>query len=194
MACRLVVAKSLSKPMLGYCWLDPWEQTSVKSESKFIHFYSRKCIWKSRLENGGHFVTASMCLHIDACSKWPTFWGRRLWMLCLLYSIPISLQFVSDVRIDEQPCGIIRRKHDKICRDDCNFFRYLTNSNLCLLENRRRICVLISLDFNHLLLLSSYRLSKIQERGMYDQVIDYLRFGQDDQENGRIFLINDMWW
>ena len=27
-----------------------------------IHnFYSRKCIWKCRLENGGHFVPASMC-------------------------------------------------------------------------------------------------------------------------------------
>ena len=24
-------------------------------------FYSRKCIWKCRPENGGHFVSASMC-------------------------------------------------------------------------------------------------------------------------------------
>ena len=31
MACRLVGAKPLSKPMLEYCWFDPWEQTSVKS-------------------------------------------------------------------------------------------------------------------------------------------------------------------
>ena len=29
--------------------------------SKFINFHSRKCIWKYRLENGGHFVSASMC-------------------------------------------------------------------------------------------------------------------------------------
>ena len=28
---------------------------------KFIHFHSGKCIWKYRLENGGHFVSASMC-------------------------------------------------------------------------------------------------------------------------------------
>ena len=28
MACRLFGAKPLSKPMLGYCPLDPWEQTS----------------------------------------------------------------------------------------------------------------------------------------------------------------------
>ena len=29
MTCRLFGAKSLSAPMLGYCQLDPWEQTSV---------------------------------------------------------------------------------------------------------------------------------------------------------------------
>ena len=28
---------------------------------EFIHFHSRTCIWKCRLENGGHFVSASMC-------------------------------------------------------------------------------------------------------------------------------------
>ena len=37
------------------------EQTSVKSWPKFIHFHWRKCIWKCRLVNGGHFVSASMC-------------------------------------------------------------------------------------------------------------------------------------
>ena len=31
----------------------PLEQTSVKSQSKFIHFHSGKCISKCRLENGG---------------------------------------------------------------------------------------------------------------------------------------------
>ena len=30
MACRLAGAKPLSEPMLEYCSLDPWEQTSVK--------------------------------------------------------------------------------------------------------------------------------------------------------------------
>ena len=28
---------------------------------KFIHFHSRKCIWKCHLENDGHLVSASMC-------------------------------------------------------------------------------------------------------------------------------------
>ena len=38
MACRLFGAKPLSKPMLGYCQLDPLEQTSVKFESKYKTF------------------------------------------------------------------------------------------------------------------------------------------------------------
>ena len=33
MACRLSGAKPLPEPMLPYCQLDPWEQTSVKVES-----------------------------------------------------------------------------------------------------------------------------------------------------------------
>ena len=35
----------------------PWEQTSVKFQTKFKHLY----IWKCRLRNVVHFVTASMC-------------------------------------------------------------------------------------------------------------------------------------
>ena len=56
MAWRLFGAKPSSKPMLGYCQSDPLEQTSVKYWSKFKTFHSRKCIWKYRLWNGGHFV------------------------------------------------------------------------------------------------------------------------------------------
>ena len=55
MACRLIGAKPLSEPMLEYCYLDPYEQTSVKFESKYKTFHSWKCIWKCRLGNGGHF-------------------------------------------------------------------------------------------------------------------------------------------
>ena len=48
MACRLAGAKPLSEPMLEYCEFDPWEQTSMKLQSKFIHFHSRKSkiVWK----------------------------------------------------------------------------------------------------------------------------------------------------
>ena len=48
MACRLNGAKP-SEPMLGYCQLDSWEQISVKFESKFHHFHSRKCFRNCRL-------------------------------------------------------------------------------------------------------------------------------------------------
>ena len=61
MACRLVGAKPLSAPILEYCWLDPWQHTSVKSPSICIHFHKRKYISKRGLDNGGHFVLALMC-------------------------------------------------------------------------------------------------------------------------------------
>ena len=55
MACCLFGATLLSKPMLGYCQLYHQEQTSVKIQSKYTPFRSRKCIWKYRLRNGAHF-------------------------------------------------------------------------------------------------------------------------------------------
>ena len=42
---------------------------------KFMHFHSQKCIWKCRLENGGHFVSASMCFMWLTC-----FGGACLWL------------------------------------------------------------------------------------------------------------------
>ena len=35
--------------MLGYCQLNPYEQTSIKCSFKYKTFHSRKCIWKYRL-------------------------------------------------------------------------------------------------------------------------------------------------
>ena len=49
MACRLFGDKLLPEPTLVYCQLDSWEQISVKFDSKFYHFHSRKCIWNCRL-------------------------------------------------------------------------------------------------------------------------------------------------
>ena len=56
MACRLCGAKPLTEPMLSYCKLDHWEQTSMKFESKYNTFHSCKCPWKCRVRNDGHFV------------------------------------------------------------------------------------------------------------------------------------------
>ena len=61
MACRLLGARSLSEPMLTYSQLGNKEQNSVKYQSKFEHFHSRKRIWKYHLESGGRLVSASMC-------------------------------------------------------------------------------------------------------------------------------------
>ena len=61
MACRLFGVKPLSESMLPYCQFYPVEHISVKFYSKFKSFHSRKCTWKCRLRNGGHFVSASMC-------------------------------------------------------------------------------------------------------------------------------------
>ena len=45
MTCCLFHTKPLSKPMLGCCQLDHWDQTSENSESKYKTFHSSKCIW-----------------------------------------------------------------------------------------------------------------------------------------------------
>ena len=56
MACCIVGAKPLSELMLEYCPLDLKEQTSVKLESKYKTFHSRKWIWNCHLQNGRYFV------------------------------------------------------------------------------------------------------------------------------------------
>ena len=45
LACCLFGVTPLSKPVLDYCQLGPWENISVKSRSK-CNFNWRKCFWK----------------------------------------------------------------------------------------------------------------------------------------------------
>ena len=54
--------------MLTYSQLNHEEQNSLIYLSKLQHFHSRKCVWIYRMENGGHFVSASMCYYI---TTWP---------------------------------------------------------------------------------------------------------------------------
>ena len=61
MACRLFRAKPLSEPMQTYYQSDLKKFSLMKFYLKFKSFHSRKCIWKCCLQNGGHFVSASMC-------------------------------------------------------------------------------------------------------------------------------------
>ena len=86
MACRLVSAEPPSKPKLEYWQLDSWGQTSVKSLSKFKHFHSWKYIWKCRLINRGHFVSASMCWY---------YWQ---------YGIPVVLLLMDTYSISQEIC------------------------------------------------------------------------------------------
>ena len=54
-------AKPLSEPILEYLLTGPLA-TNLNEILIEIHTFSfRKCIWKCRLENGGHIVLASMC-------------------------------------------------------------------------------------------------------------------------------------
>ena len=41
--------------MLADCHSDPWKQTSVKFQSQYKYFHSRKHIWKCGLQNITHF-------------------------------------------------------------------------------------------------------------------------------------------
>ena len=49
MAYCLFVTKPLPESMPAYRQLDSWAQISMKFESQFYYFHSRKCIWKCRL-------------------------------------------------------------------------------------------------------------------------------------------------
>ena len=89
-ACRLVGAMPLSEPMLKYCWLDP---------SIFIHFYSRKCIWKYRVKmavilsrpQGAKWPWTTDCLWVVWFSWHPTITD---WLDQLLCNIPSIIVWI----------------------------------------------------------------------------------------------------
>ena len=81
MVCRLLDAKSLSEPMLIYCYYEHSEQISVKFEWEFWHFHSRKSIWKCLSAKwrpfslGSQWVNTSMAAfgHIVLCNEWSKY-------------------------------------------------------------------------------------------------------------------------
>ena len=84
MACALIGTKP--KPMLLLWQSDPREQTSVKYQSDFKHFHSRKCIWNV-ICNTAAFC---YCLHLltlwvlkPKYSRWcrPIPWMLMFWLL-----------------------------------------------------------------------------------------------------------------
>ena len=67
-ACRLFGAKPLPKPMSAYCQLDSLEQFSVKFESEFCHFHSRKFIRECPLPKWQPF-----------CPGWVELNNKAIW-------------------------------------------------------------------------------------------------------------------
>ena len=63
MARDLCRVKSLPEPMTPYCQLVSQQQTSVKFQSKYNDY--QKCMWLCCLQNGDHFVIASMGLSLQ---------------------------------------------------------------------------------------------------------------------------------
>ena len=59
MACRLDGAKPLSEPLLEYCWLDPWEQTSWNFTRNWIIFIQENAFENVVCEMG------SICLGLN---------------------------------------------------------------------------------------------------------------------------------
>ena len=67
----------------------------MKFQSEFIHFLSRKSTQKCRLENGGHFVSASMCWE---CSIITTL-GMTLYSLMQNIHIIVKLSCLTKQRL-----------------------------------------------------------------------------------------------
>ena len=78
MACHLFGAKPLSEPMLTICQLVTWEQTSLKFQSKYKHFRSRKYIWKCCQKMA---VILSRCQCVNATEMVPE---ANFSILCLM--------------------------------------------------------------------------------------------------------------
>ena len=70
MAWCLDGSKPLSEPMLTYYQLNHKEHNSITFYLKLKYSHSRKCVWTSRVRNGGHFVSASMCHFIGPWWTW----------------------------------------------------------------------------------------------------------------------------
>ena len=69
--------------MLTSCQLDLQVQISVKFESKYYNFHSRKGIWKFCLYNVSHFVQGSQCLvpNRHHAKQAPSHYLNQCWII-----------------------------------------------------------------------------------------------------------------
>ena len=93
MTCRLFGAKPLPKPMLCYCQLDPWKQTSLKFESNYKTLNSVK----KALENVVCEIAAILSRGIWVKQGSPWRYPRR----CFIHS---ALVLIDAVRVAPLQC------------------------------------------------------------------------------------------
>ena len=116
MACRLIGTKPFPEPQLAYYQLDSWEHISVKFESEFYPFHSRKCKWMCHLPkwrrrafclclpNCFGIITNSthntrQCCELILCSRlnnmkyFPPRHGNPLWLLLQYFAIHYQNQY-----------------------------------------------------------------------------------------------------
>ena len=78
----------------------------MKSYSKFTHFHSRKCIWKYRLENGGHKNierhTVDTIVSWSNPKQWVIVHSSDLMMIIrqIIYTLSIMLSQAQCVKAD----------------------------------------------------------------------------------------------
>ena len=94
MACRLSYAKPLFKPILVCCHLAFREQMSMKFESEFYHFHSRKCLWNCRLPKWRPFFPVGDELNeVATCIDAPKNTCRRCSdVVLLVYDMKICVE------------------------------------------------------------------------------------------------------
>ena len=92
--------QTIIRPNAGILLTRPRGQSSVRFELKYKKFLSRKWIWKCCLQNGGHFVSASMWsqhFSLDCCHFTNEYHHPPLTLL--LYLGPISAVWHSVFKI-----------------------------------------------------------------------------------------------
>ena len=78
---------SLAPTNAGIFLFEPYEQTSVKSEVKFVHLHSRKCIWKYRLWNDSN-LSRPQCVKAGHVSS------RTSLYVCMCVHLVLVLWFL----------------------------------------------------------------------------------------------------
>ena len=110
----LIGAKPLPELMLIYCQLDPWENISMKFQSEFYHFHSRKCIWNCHLPKWRPF-----CPGGDELSPGHLFSTKAVFSGIGIKINAVTKQqaitWTNTVKISRNTCGITWMQFQRKC-------------------------------------------------------------------------------